>query len=132
MEKIIISEKRHYPESLKHQVVKEYLAGDFGYVELMKKYDIRTRGGIIRWARQLGYAEVPLKDGYLETATPQSLPSKKTNKPQSPDALSQEQRIKELERLLEDEQLRSEMYKRMIEIAERDLNIPIRKKPGTK
>ena len=55
--------------------------------------------------------------------------SKKTNK-RTPVVTDQtlEQRVKELERLLEDEQLRSEAYKRMIEIAEKDLNIPIRKK----
>jgi hypothetical protein len=68
----------------------------------------------------------------LPSATPLSLPSKKIKKEQPSDALSQEQRIKELERLLEDEQLRSEAYRRMIEIAEKDLNIPIRKKSDTK
>jgi len=41
-------------------------------------------------------------------------------------------RIKELECQLEDEQLRSEAYNRMIDIAERNLNIPIRKKSNTK
>ncbi|OYZ29813.1 MAG: hypothetical protein B7Y24_14455 [Sphingobacteriales bacterium 16-39-50] len=41
-------------------------------------------------------------------------------------------RIKQLERQLEDEQLRSEAYNKMIDIAERELNIPIRKKSNTK
>jgi transposase-like protein len=132
MEKIIIEERRHYPEAFKHSVVKEYLAGGIGYRALLKKYDIRTSGSIARWKRQLGYAEVPLKDRYLPSVKSLSLSSKKTNKDQLSNALSQEQRIKELERLLEDEQLRSEAYRRMIEIAEKDLNIPIRKKSGTK
>lgn len=83
--------------------------------------------------QKLGYAEVPGKDRYLSSAKPLSLPAKKPHKHPPTGALSQEQqRIKELERQLEDEQLRSEMYKRMIEIAERDLNIPIRKKSDTK
>jgi len=43
-----------------------------------------------------------------------------------------EARIKELERLLEDEQLRSEAFSRIIDIAEREYNIPVRKKPNTK
>ena len=42
------------------------------------------------------------------------------------------QRIKELERQLEDEQIRSFGYNRMIDIAEKQLNITIRKKPDTK
>ena|ERR1700761_2280561 len=132
MEKIIIDGRRHYPLEFKHAVIKEYLTGVIGHQALLRKYDIRINGGIVRWMRRLGYAEVPLKGGYLPLAKPLSLSAKKTNKDVPLNALSQEQRIKELERLLEDEQLRSEMYKRMIEIAERDLNIPIQKKPDTK
>lgn len=132
MDKIIIKEQRHYPESFKHLVIREYLSGGIGYRALLKKYDIRSSGSIARWMRQLGYTEVPEKDRYLATAKPLSLPSKKVNKDQPSDALSQEQRIKELERLLEDEQLRSEAYRRMIEIAEKELNIPIRKKSDTR
>ncbi len=132
MEKIIIDGKRHYSLEFKHGVIKEYLAGGIGHNALLRKYDIRINGGIVRWMRQLGYAEIPVKDGYLPSAKSLPLPAKKPHKDQPSDALSQEQRIKELERLLEDEQLRSEMYKRMIEIAERDFNIPIRKKSDTK
>jgi transposase-like protein len=132
MEKVIIKERRHYPIGLKEVVVKEYLAGGITYRAIMRKYDIKTAGCITRWMEELGYAKTPLKDGYLLSAKPLSLPVKKPNKEVPLNALSQEQRIKELERLLEDEQLRSEMYKRMIEIAERDLNIPIQKKSDTK
>jgi transposase len=132
MEKIIIDGKHHYPLEFKHAVIKEYLAGGIGHKALLRKYDIRINSGIVRWMRQLGYEKVPAKDRYLPSATPLSLPSKKIKKEQPSDALSQEQRIKELERLLEDEQLRSEAYRRMIEIAEKDLNIPIRKKSDTK
>jgi len=132
MKKIIIDGKRHYPLEFKHAVIKEYLAGGIGHKALLRKYDIRINSGVVRWMRQLGYAEVPVKDGYLLPTKPLSLPAKKTNKGQPSGALSQEQRIKELERQLEDEQIRSEAYRRMIEIAEKDLNIPIRKKSGTK
>jgi len=43
-----------------------------------------------------------------------------------------QQRIKELERQLEDEKLRAEAYARIIDKAEKDLKIPLRKKPGTR
>src|SRR5436309_1334358 len=43
-----------------------------------------------------------------------------------------QKRILELERQLEDEKLRSEAYARMIERAEKELKISIRKKIGTK
>lgn len=41
-------------------------------------------------------------------------------------------RIKELEKLLGEEKIRSEMYARVIEIAEKDYKLPIRKKLDTK
>ena len=41
-------------------------------------------------------------------------------------------RIKELERQLEDEQIRSFGYSKMIDIAEEQLKVSIRKKPDTK
>ena len=44
----------------------------------------------------------------------------------------QAQRIKELEKALEYEKLRSLAYSTMIDIAEKEFNIPIRKKPGAK
>lgn len=40
--------------------------------------------------------------------------------------------IKRLKRQLEDEQLRSRLYAKMIEITEKDLNISITKKAGVK
>lgn len=130
MEKIIIDGRRHYPLDFKHAVIKEYLAGGIGHKALLRKYDIRINSGIVRWMRQLGYAEAPVKDGYLRKSL--SLPPKKTNKERPSDTLSQEQRIRELERLLEDEQLRSEAYRRIIDKAEKELHIPIRKKSDTK
>lgn len=132
MEKIIIDGRRHYPLSFKHLVIKEYLAGGIGQNALLRKYDIRINSGIVRWMRQLGYVQAAEKDGYLPPLKPLSLPSKKVNKTASPSTESQEQRIRDLERLLEDEQLRSEAYRRIIDIAEKEYNIPIRKKPNTR
>ena len=48
------------------------------------------------------------------------------------DTESLNKRIKELERDLEDAKLKAEGYSRMIDIAERELKIKIRKKPSTK
>jgi len=131
MEKIIIDGKRHYPLEFKHAVVKEYLAGGISHKALLRKYDIRINGGVVRWMRQLGYIDNEEKDRYLPPLKSLSLPPKKENKT-VPVTSDLQQRIKELERQLEDEQLRSEAYRRIIDIAEKDYNIPIRKKPNTK
>jgi transposase len=125
-------ERTHYSRAFKHSVIKEYLDGGIGKSALLKKYNIKIHGGILRWMRQLGYLEKEEKGGYLVPLKPLSLLSKKVNKATSSCDESQEQRIKDLERLLEDEQLRSEAYRRIIDIAEKEYNIPIRKKPNTK
>ena len=70
------------------------------------------------------YQKVP----YLDIKTHLDLAAQKTKKQVRTTDQTLETRVKELERLLEDEQLRSEAYKRMIDIAEKELNIPIRKK----
>jgi transposase len=48
------------------------------------------------------------------------------------DSKDLQKRIKELERQLENAKLKAEGYELMIEIAEKELKIPIRKKSGTK
>ena len=107
----------------------EYLLTGQSKMSLLKKYDIRMKSGIQKWLRQLGYEDIHQKAGYLDSS-PSSLAKKKTDISASTDLL--EKRIKELERLLEDEQLRSEAYSRVIDIAEKEFHIPIRKKPNTK
>jgi transposase len=125
-------ERAHYSREFKHSVIREFLAGDITKSSLNKKYNIKVHGGILRWMRQLGYLEKEEKSRYLPVSKPVFLSSKKTNKPAPSSNEALEQRVKELEHLLEDEQLRSEAYRRMIDIAEKELKIPIRKKSNTK
>lgn len=129
----IALKKQHYSESFKRMVIQEYLNTGVSKMSLLRKYNIKMKSGIQRWMRQMGYENNRPKTGYLKcSATPVPLATKKKKQAISDSERQLQDRIKELERLLEDEQLRSEAYQRMIEIAERDLNIPIRKKPGTK
>ena len=86
-----------------------------------------------RLAGTLGIADRHQKVSILQLTNQLEL-AKKFNPEQTPaaDAKSLEKRIKELERLLEDEKIRSEMLSRMIDIAETEYKIPIKKKPITK
>jgi hypothetical protein len=66
---------------------------------------------------------------YIDLQTPAAL-TKQTKKDKE---LSQEQhQLKLLQKELEDARLLAEGYRRIIEIAEQELNIPIRKKSNTK
>lgn len=116
-------EFRKYPEVFKRQVIDEYLTTGSSQSFLLRKYNIRYKGAFQQWMKQLGYKDNEQKVGLLPTTTPFPLPAKEK---------TTEARIKELERLLEDEQLRSQAYSRMIDIAEKEFRILIRKKPNTK
>ncbi len=105
-----------YSDSFKKDVIREVLEGHLSKAEAMRKYNLRGSSYIIRWIRK--FAEADLQESKMDYS---KLDKKDLIK-----------RIKELERKLEDEQIRSYGYNKMIDIAEEQLKISIRKKPGTK
>ena len=116
-------------EAERREMIEDYLAGGRSKTDVWRHHTGRSEehGQLTRWMRQLGYLEkkpLPLK--------PLSLPGMPAkNEPQaSPEEL--QRRIKQLEKQLLDSQLKEEAYRRMIEIAEKELNTSIRKKPNTK
>jgi len=129
----ISKEIQIYPEAFKRKVVEEYLLGSCTKMELLRKYNIKTKSGIQRWMKSLGYIEAGpelFRRSKFTATTFHGMPSKTSKGSQNP--LLLQKRIAELERQLQDEKLRSEAYQRMIEKAEKELNIQIRKKPYTR
>ena len=70
------------------------------------------------------------RSAYIGVENFQALPDKPKKKNQL--LTPEQQQIEHLKKELEDARLLAEGYKRMIEIAETELKIPIRKKPNTK
>ncbi len=119
-----------FSESFKRSVVDQINRGLMSKEEARRRYGIKSKSGILDWQRNLE------KYGRCCLNLPADTLLLKTKKSSS-EALGSSEvtllaRIKQLERQLEDEQIRSEAYSRMIDLAERDLNIPIRKKSNTK
>lgn len=120
----------------REEMIQEYLSGNYSKVEIWKKYTGQSaeHGKMLQWMRMLGYSEKienPIKRHLSSGFTRQELPILATkDNPQDPRDL--QKRIKELERQLESAQLKAEGYELMIEIAEKELKIPIRKKSDTK
>ena len=107
----------HYSESLKREVVFQVLSGQITKSEANRKFGIQGHTTVLKWIRKFEGTDPDL----------QSLMDYSTS-----DKKELIKRIKELERQLEDEQIRSLGYSKMIDIAEGQLKISIRKKPGTK
>jgi transposase-like protein len=117
---------------LKDQVIQEYLNTGCGYRKLAAKYGV-SRTTICKW--------VTIYQGIhnLESTKSQQtnylslMARKKKNK--DVDASSNEavllQKIAALEKQLADQELKAFVLNTMINVAEKQLNIDIRKKPGT-
>lgn len=124
-----------YSEKFKRKVIEEYLRKGCTKMDLVRKYKIRSKSGITTWMQELGYEDVNRKMYYFEVLNRTTLMAGKKSKKQKTPVSEQAallEKIKLLELKLEEEKLRTEMYSRMVKIAEKDLNIPIRKKYNTK
>jgi hypothetical protein len=118
-------------ESERREMIEKYLEGGKTKLEIWQQHtgQDEEHGQILRWMRQLGYSKKKLPSNALSL-----LSMSRSNKPQpSVEELHQlQQKIKQLEQQLLDSQLKEEAYKRMIEIAEKELKVSIQKKPNTK
>lgn len=117
-------------------IVKVYLAGGYTKQQIWKMYTggEEEHGQLLQWMRKLGYLKASnSKKSISRIATHELYLQKKDNlssKSKSTTELPEDlqKRIKELEKALETAKLRAEGYELMIDIAEKELNIPIRKK----
>lgn len=132
---------KSYSLEFKHQICKEHVYDGLRLFELQKKYKIPSHSTIHDWLRKLGYISVAnlnqskvSKNVYIGLENYQDLP--KQPKIVSQDLPNQvtfdERELLRLKRELEDAKIQLEGYKRMVEIAEQELKIPIRKKYNTK
>ena len=114
-------------------MIEEYLSGGYTKAGIWYKYtgQYEEHGKMLQWMRKLGYIEdkpamytVPSRRDweYLNTM--------KSSSTQDPKELHKQ--IIELKKQLEESQLKEEGYKLIIEIAEKEYKIPIRKKPNIK
>ncbi len=104
-----------YSEAFKRQVVAEYEQGLSTKANLRRKYGIAGNSCIDRWCRKYGKL---VHKSYTTIGRPMKDKDK--------------QYLKELENQLREKEAELSAYKKFIEIAERELNIKIVKKSGTK
>ena len=114
-----------FTDELKFQVVQEYMDTDVSQRELMLKFNIRGVNTIKKWMRKFD----------LQAPSQQEIELQRTmakQKEKTPYERELEAKVAKLEQQLDYEQLRTLSLDTMIEIAERDLKISIRKKSGAK
>lgn len=129
-----------YSEAFKHLVCKEHIDTGASLNSLKRKYNISSHSLIHEWLRKYGYIEgefkisstkVILIDIPQKTQSEIFLPQKELNISNLSSEELQNELIK-LKKQLEEAQIKAEGYNLMIDYAEKEFKIPIRKKPNTK
>jgi len=117
---------------LKNQIIQEYLNTGCGYRTLQAKYGI-SRTTICRWVQVYqGVHNLPPIDLQLKHyISPMAKKAKKQQEGTSENEATLLQKIAALEKQLAHQELRAEVLDTLINVAEKQLNISIRKKPGT-
>ncbi len=117
--------RNEYSRDFKRLVVKTYYESDASLQQVAENFNIKSGAIIHRWLRIFGDEFNPL---VMKKKKARDLANSSREIPNGELQL----RIKELEQALEREKLRSFALDKMIDIAERDLNVSIRKKSGAK
>jgi hypothetical protein len=122
-----------YSLELKHQICKEHIDNGLSLRDCVEKYNLSCHSLVHDWLRKLGYVaglNRRTRSAYIGVENFQPLTHKppKKNRPLT----GEQQQIELLKKELEDAKLLAEGYRRMIELAESELKIPIRKKLNTR
>ena len=118
------SKHSYYSEEFKWEVVQEVLSGKFTKEQARKVYGIKSNCAILYWMRKFSG-----NDNYRTGGQPleNSIAMSKTKKEKA-----LENRIKQLEDHLKREQLRADLWQKIVETAQGQLKLDIVKKYGAK
>ena len=116
---------KRFPDELAYQIVQEYLSTDISQSELKKKYNFGGNGNIYRWMHKFDVSKPDTEAINLNRVMSQEMES-------NPREREIELKISKLEDELQREKFKALALNTLIDVAESDLNIEIRKKPGTK
>lgn len=105
--------QRDYSLAFKLQVVQQVEKGELSYKKAQRHYGIQGRSTVLVWLR---------KHGTLDWTLPKQY-TMETDKELSPD-----QRIKQLETALKDEQDKNLIYKTMLDILQKEHGVALPKK----
>lgn len=130
----------YFSHEEKQRIIQEMLSSDRNKHEIWQKYTGQSHdhGGFLRWMRQLGYPEEIINKSGKFTSKSCWMPKKKkpentsSSEDESFENLQLKKRIAELEKQLKDAELKAIAFSTMVDIAEKEFKVPIRKKFNTK
>lgn len=108
-----------YSDSFKLGVVMRVANGQITKEQARVTYNIGGNSSILEWMRKFGYCSDPNIEEAMAESDDKTPPEQLRKK------------LRQLEKQLHNERIRSEFYQTMIEVAERELGISIQKKSDT-
>jgi len=112
--------KNLYSEAFKRRVVREVVSGILTKDGAMRKYNIGGKTTVLKWCRKYGSQE--------ELGVKVKIMTQK----EDDENTVLKRRVKELEKSLGDSRFKNEVLETLVDVAEQELNIKIRKKFGAK
>jgi len=124
-----VDSRSYFSKEMKHHIIQDYLNSSCTKREIWKKYTGQTRdhGTMLRWMRGYGYLD---KRGNFASKIHEM--KDVTQLPEAYENLQLKKRIEDLEKQLKNAEMKAIAFSTMIDIAEKEFKIPIRKKFNTK
>jgi len=140
--KIIQKPGKHFTETERHAIIQEMIKNKWTkqYAWMLYTGELEERGQLLRWMRKLGYVGKIEHKQFVskrsirkfEVKSLKMAIEKSANTEQdSFENLQLKKRIAELEKQLKDAEMKAIAYATMVDIAEKEFNIPIKKKFNT-
>lgn len=141
--KIIQKKGKHFTDTERHAIIQEMLKNNWTkqYTWMLYTGESEERGQLLRWMRKLGYVGKIQHKQYVSkrsirkfevNATVMAKRKQSDPEPESFETMQLKKRITELEKQLKDAEMKAIAYATMVDIAEKEFNIPIKKKFNTK
>jgi len=139
--KIIQKAGKYFTEDEKHKIIQELISTQCTKVEIWEKYtgEEEEHGQLLRWMKKLGYNTgiKTRRPNIVSNSYPMAQKKIKPDKlvvnaDETFENLQLKKRIAELEKQLKDAELKAIAFSTMVDIAEKEFKIPIRKKLNTK
>lgn len=124
--------KLYFSDHEKKLIIEDYLSGNETKQSVYSRYTgyPSENGKLNMWMRKLG-----IEDKFVKNTNFDSMPKRKKDVEVGSDefeTLKLKKRIEELEKQLQTAEMKAIAFSTMVDVAEKEFNIPIRKKHNTK
>jgi len=125
-----MEKRKRRNDAFRLEVIEDYLSSGASKSSIARKYNIGDADTIRTWMKRMGIKDPYKRD--LSTPIPDMTNTRSKKQIKDETIKAYEARISELEKELYKAKMGEDFYRTMVDIAEKEFKIEIRKKSGTK